>query len=102
MLGGKSQPDPHLFREHRSEASMRYRQGRSVRLPGLTIRIPEKDSEPREIRSFRCLSRCSLIRYAFLDDCDVHQTYWKLLQLEEEEPELHIAWNEKKKRFMHS
>mgnify|MGYP000742033199 CR=1 FL=1 len=31
------------------------------------------------------------------DDCDVHQTYRKLLQLEEEEPELHIAWNEKKK-----
>ena len=30
------------------------------------------------------------------DDCDVHQTYRKLLQLEEEEPELHIAWNEKK------
>lgn len=30
------------------------------------------------------------------EDCDVHQTYRKLLQLEEEEPELHIAWNEKK------
>ncbi len=27
-------------------------------------------------------------------ECDVHQTYRKLLQLEEEEPELHIAWNE--------
>ncbi len=29
------------------------------------------------------------------EDCDVHQTYRKLLQLEEEEPELHITWNEK-------
>lgn len=28
------------------------------------------------------------------EDCDVHQTYRKLLQLEEEEPELHITWNE--------
>lgn len=27
------------------------------------------------------------------EECDVHQTYRKLLQLEEEEPELHIAWN---------
>lgn len=28
-----------------------------------------------------------------LEDCDVHQTYRKFLQLEEEEPELHITWN---------
>ena len=35
-------------------------------------------------------------RICLPDDCDVHQTYRKLLQLEEEEPELHIAWNEKK------
>lgn len=28
------------------------------------------------------------------DECDVHQTYRKLLQLEEEEPELRIVWNE--------
>lgn len=27
------------------------------------------------------------------EDCDVHQTYRKFLQLEEEEPELHITWN---------
>ena len=27
------------------------------------------------------------------EDCDVHQTYQKFLQLEEEEPELHITWN---------
>ncbi len=27
-------------------------------------------------------------------ECDVHQTFRKLLQLEEEEPELHIVWNE--------
>lgn len=29
------------------------------------------------------------------EDCDVHQTYRKFLQLEEEEPELHITWNKK-------
>ncbi len=28
------------------------------------------------------------------DDCDVHGMYVKLKELEEEEPELHIAWNE--------
>lgn len=27
------------------------------------------------------------------EDCDVYQTYRKFLQLEEEEPELHITWN---------
>ena len=27
-------------------------------------------------------------------ECDVHQTFLKLRQLEEEEPELHIVWNE--------
>lgn len=29
------------------------------------------------------------------EGCDVHQMYRKLMELEEEEPELHIAWNEK-------
>ena len=28
------------------------------------------------------------------EDCDVHQMLKKLKELEEEEPELHIVWNE--------
>ena len=30
----------------------------------------------------------------FRSDCDVHQMLKKLKELEEEEPELHIVWNE--------
>ena len=33
-------------------------------------------------------------RIVLPDGCDVHQTYQKLCQLEEEEPQLHIVWKE--------
>ena len=33
-------------------------------------------------------------RIVLPDGCDVHRMYWKLCQLEEEEPQLHIVWKE--------
>ena len=34
------------------------------------------------------------------EDCDVHQMLKKLKELEEEEPELHIVWNEQLEKSM--
>lgn len=61
---------------------------------GLTHTYPGEGlgAEPKGKQPF--LEPVLTYRILLPDDCDVHQMLLKLRQLEEEEPQLHIVWNE--------
>ena len=72
-----------------------------MQLPGFLIRIPDRGWE--QSRSLICRFEPVLnYQIELPPDCDIHKMLLNLKELEEEEPELHIVWEERLVRSMRS
>ena len=56
--------------------------------------MPDRDSDTSRTHGARLLESVLSYQVILPDDVDVHDALSRLRMLEEEDPQLHVAWNE--------
>lgn len=73
---------------------LKHSRGQSAPLSGLTHTYPGMGMGSRAVGRPSLLQPVLTYRVELPEDCDVHTALLRFRQLEEEEPQLHIVWNE--------